>query len=89
MRSTGGAAAPDLLITDQRLPDGSGLALALAVCVERFGRVPVLVVTGDTSPVDVAQLRASDLPVMHKPFASGRAAGQGLRALVPARVVRA
>jgi len=82
-----GAAAPDLLITDQRLPDGSGLALALRLR-ERFGRVPVLVVTGDTSPVDVVQLRASGLPVMYKPFAPDELLAR-VGALVPARVVRA
>ena len=82
----GSAAAPDLLITDQRLPDGSGLALALRLR-GRFGRVPVLVVTGDTSPADVAQLRASDLPVMHKPFASEELLAT-VGALVPARAVK-
>ena len=81
------AAAPDLFITDQRLPDGSGLDLALRLR-DRFGRVPVLVVTGDTSPADVAQLRASDLPVMHKPFASDELLS-AVQALVPAHDVRA
>jgi signal transduction histidine kinase len=81
----GSAAAPDLLITDQRLPDGSGLALALRLR-GRFGRVPVLVVTGETSPADVAQLRASELPVMHKPFASEELLAT-VGALVPARGV--
>jgi signal transduction histidine kinase/ActR/RegA family two-component response regulator len=80
-------AAPDLFITDQRLPDGSGLDLALRLR-DRFGRVPVLVVTGDTSPTDVAQLRASDLPVMHKPFASDELLS-AVQALVPAHDVRA
>jgi signal transduction histidine kinase/CheY-like chemotaxis protein len=63
----GNGVAPRLLVTDQRLPDGNGVEVARRVH-ERFGRVPVLVVTGDTAPADVARLRASGLPVMHKPF---------------------
>jgi signal transduction histidine kinase/ActR/RegA family two-component response regulator len=66
----GDDAPPDLLVTDQRLPDGSGLAVVQRLR-ERFGRVPALVITGDTSPADVARLRASGVPVLHKPFASG------------------
>ena len=82
-----GSAAPDVLVTDQRLPDGSGLAVAQRLR-DRFGRVPVLVVTGDTSPADVLQLRASGMSVMHKPFASDELLA-AVRALAPARVVRA
>jgi CheY-like chemotaxis protein len=82
-----GSAAPDVLVTDQRLPDGSGLAVAQRLR-DRFGGVPVLVVTGDTSPADVSQLRASGMSVMHKPFASEELLA-AVRALVPARAVRA
>ena len=82
-----GSAAPDVLVTDQRLPDGSGLAVAQRLR-DRFGRVPVLVVTGDTSPADVLQLRASGMSVMHKPFASDELLA-AVRALAPASVVRA
>jgi len=82
-----GSAAPDVLVTDQRLPDGSGLDIAWRLR-DRFGLVPVLVVTGDTSPADVSQLRASGLSVMHKPFASEELLA-ALRALAPARAVRA
>jgi len=32
--------------------------------------LPVLVVTGDTAPGDIALLHASGLPVLHKPFTS-------------------
>ncbi|HSC63316.1 MAG TPA: hybrid sensor histidine kinase/response regulator [Caldimonas sp.] len=82
-----GSAAPDVLVTDQRLPDGSGLAVARRLRA-RFGLVPVLVVTGDTSPADVSQLRASGLTVMHKPFASDELLA-ALRALAPTRALRA
>jgi signal transduction histidine kinase/CheY-like chemotaxis protein len=57
----------DLLITDQRLPGGSGL-LVVELVRQRCGPLPVLVVTGDTAPGDLALLEASGVPVLHKPF---------------------
>lgn len=57
----------DLLITDQRLPGGSGL-LVIELVRQRCGPLPALVVTGDTSPTDLALLEASGVPVLHKPF---------------------
>lgn len=57
----------DLLITDQRLPGGSGL-LVIELVRQRCGPLPVLVVTGDTAPADLALLEASGVPVLHKPF---------------------
>jgi CheY-like chemotaxis protein len=60
---------PDLIVADQRLPDGTGVDVArLMRAVD--ARVPLLVVTGDTAPDDIALLRASGLPVLHKPFTS-------------------
>lgn len=58
---------PALLITDMRLPGDDGLAVVAAVR-ERHGPVPALIVTGNTSPDDLALLAASGLPVLHKPF---------------------
>ncbi|HEY0818767.1 MAG TPA: response regulator, partial [Rhizobacter sp.] len=57
----------DLLITDQRLPGGSGL-LVIELVRQRCGPLPVLVITGDTAPADLALLEASGAPVLHKPF---------------------
>lgn len=57
----------DLLITDQRLPGGSGL-LVIELVRQRCGPLPALVVTGDTSPSDLALLETSGVPVLHKPF---------------------
>lgn len=57
----------DLLITDQRLPGGSGLRV-IELVRQHCGPLPVLVVTGDTSPADLALLEASGVPVLHKPF---------------------
>ena len=58
---------PDRLVTDQRLRDGSGLQAASRVR-DRWPGLPVLVVTGDTAPGDVALLQRSGVPTLHKPF---------------------
>jgi signal transduction histidine kinase/ActR/RegA family two-component response regulator len=57
----------DLLITDQRLPGGSGL-LVIELVRQRCGATRAMVVTGDTSPGDLTLLEASGVPVLHKPF---------------------
>ncbi len=56
-----------LLITDQRLPGGSGLDV-VALVRRRYGMLPALIVTGNTSPREIARLTASGLRVLHKPF---------------------
>ncbi len=58
---------PDLLISDQRLPDGDSRDVVDAVTA-RHPEVPVLVITGDTAPADLARLSALGWPVLHKPF---------------------
>ena len=80
-------AAPDLLVTDQRLPDGSGLVLARRLRARHAG-APVLVITGDTAPQDIAQLQASGLPLLHKPFAPDELQAR-VRVLVRPGAVRA
>jgi signal transduction histidine kinase/CheY-like chemotaxis protein len=60
---------PDLLVSDQRLPDGEGIEAAQLLRTSD-ATLAVLLVTGDTSPADIAHLRASGLPVLHKPFTS-------------------
>lgn len=64
-----GSTRPGLLVCDQRLPDGTGQALVQSLRVTQPD-LKVLVVTGDTAPHDIARLRASGLPVLHKPFTS-------------------
>ncbi|MCP5279795.1 MAG: response regulator [Thiobacillus sp.] len=69
---------PDLLVTDYRLADRDGLALAQALRDRWTGtEFPVIVITGDTSPENVRLLQASGYPVLHKPVRPAR-----LRALV-------
>lgn len=67
--AAGTRALPDLLVTDQRLPDGNGIDV-VQMLMAAVPALPVLVVTGDTAPGDIARLRASGLPVLHKPFTS-------------------
>ncbi len=62
-----GAPYADLLLTDQRLPGGSGL-MVIELVRRRCGGVPALVVTGDTAPGDLALFEASGQAVLHKPF---------------------
>ena len=58
----------DLLLTDLRLAEGSGHDV-VALARRRLGlSLPVLVLTGNTAPAELAQLAASGLPVLHKPF---------------------
>ena len=57
----------DLLITDQRLPGGSGLQV-IELVRQRCGATRAMVVTGDTSPGDLSLLADSGLTVLHKPF---------------------
>ena len=59
---------PALLLTDMRLPGGKdGLAVARQV-LDALGPLPILVITGNSAPEDMAALATSGLPVLHKPF---------------------
>jgi CheY-like chemotaxis protein len=62
-----GHAAPHLLLTDHRLPEGDGLQVIDAVR-KRHGAVPALMITGNTSPEDISAFSVSGIPVLHKPF---------------------
>lgn len=57
----------DLVVTDNRLPGGSAMRVVDAVR-QHAGGVAALVVTGDTSPQELAALLDTGLPVLHKPF---------------------
>lgn len=57
----------DLVISDQRLPDIRGVALVQELR-RRCGHLPALLITGDTAPEQLAELQASGVPVLHKPF---------------------
>jgi len=56
-----------LLITDQRLPDGSGLE-ALARLRLDAPRLKAIIITGNTRSEELAALESCDASVLHKPF---------------------
>lgn len=57
----------DLIVTDLHLPGGSGFDV-IALVRRRFGSLPALVVTGDTTPADVVRLSDLNAKLLHKPF---------------------
>jgi signal transduction histidine kinase/ActR/RegA family two-component response regulator len=64
--------APDLLVTDLRLPDGQGTDAVLQLRALWAG-LPVLIVTGNTAPDELVRLeqwRETGVQVLLKPFAS-------------------
>ena len=64
------AALPTLVVSDQRLPDGSGLDCVALIRLHAGRSVPAVIVTGDTAPADLALLAGAGLPVLHKPFSA-------------------
>ncbi len=59
----------DMLITDHRLADGTGLE-AITLAREAHPRLPALVITGDTGAEHLQSLLHIGVPVLHKPFQS-------------------
>jgi CheY-like chemotaxis protein len=78
-------AAPDLLLTDYRLPGMDGLALCQLVTAHWsvLGRnVRTLVISGDTDPGEIGRLAHSGVNLLSKPFRSERLQ-ERLLALLP------
>jgi DNA-binding NtrC family response regulator len=65
-----GASRPECVVADYRLHHGESGIRAIEVLRERFGRVPALLVTGDTSPKRLREAAASGLALLHKPVAA-------------------
>ncbi len=59
--------APDVVISDFRLAHGADGIEAIKVLRARFGAMPAALLTGDISGDRLLELRASGLPVLHKP----------------------
>ncbi len=72
----------DMVVSDHRLPDGSGRDVIGHLRLHQPG-LPALIITGDTSPQQLAELAASGLPVLHKPFRA-----EDLRALLARGMAR-
>ena len=59
----------DLVVSDHRLGDGTGREVIAHLRAQQ-PMLPALILTGDTSPEQLAELASSGLPVLHKPFRS-------------------
>ena len=67
-RELSNAPRPDLVITDIRLPDGSGAEI-FEICQVNFPGVPVIIMTGFGSVADAVRLvKAGALDYLEKPF---------------------
>jgi len=59
----------DMLISDARMPDGSGIDLIRTVLQRSGGRTPCLLMTGHLEQVDIApELEAAGVRIVLKPF---------------------
>jgi DNA-binding NtrC family response regulator len=78
----------DLVLTDQKMPDGNGLDL-LATCVATAPGVPVVLVTAYASvELAVTAMRAGAFDVLPKPFDPDQVSAVVRRALEHARLLR-
>jgi len=79
--------APDILLTDYRLPGMDGLALCQVVTTHWSvlnHTVRSLVISGDTDPGEIARLSASGVNLLSKPFRSERLQERLLALMLPA-----
>jgi len=66
------AVRPDLLVSDYRLPKNQTALDVMRTLRERWGDLPVLVLTGDTGSDALQAIRASGAALLHKPTAPAR-----------------
>jgi|GEM_PF-1764458 len=61
---------PDLIIADYRLSEGRTGIAAIKTVREHFSsHIPAVLLTGDTSPEQLTEIRTSGFPFLHKPVA--------------------
>lgn len=64
--------APQIIVSDYRLGEGSGVE-AVAALRSRFGdELPAALVSGDTAPEVLARCQEAGLPLLHKPVRPAR-----------------
>ncbi|MBL0726903.1 hybrid sensor histidine kinase/response regulator [Piscinibacter sp. HJYY11] len=63
---SGADARPDAVLMDYRLGDQNGVVIA-ARLFERFGQMPTLILTGETSTSVLLRIREAGLSILHKP----------------------
>ena len=69
--------APVFIICDYRLPQTSGVITVASIRARLGTEVLAILISGDTAPESVADMQASDLPVLYKPVRPAK-----LRALI-------
>ncbi len=63
--------APNVILADYRLRDGrTGVEETERLCQTLQKRPPAVLLTGDTEPARLSEVRASGLPVLHKPISA-------------------
>jgi two-component system, sensor histidine kinase len=68
-----GGGSPDLLVCDYRLPGGMTAIQAIKQMREFWGAaMPAIILTGDTAPEMLHEIRASGALLLHKPIAPAR-----------------
>jgi CheY-like chemotaxis protein/anti-sigma regulatory factor (Ser/Thr protein kinase) len=64
---------PDLLVCDYRLPQGMTAVHAIGQMREQWGAaIPAMVLTGDTAPEVLNEIRRCDAMLLHKPITPAR-----------------
>jgi len=64
---------PDLVICDHRLRNGeNGIAVIERMRSEYNQDIPAVLITGDTAPDRLAEARASQLILLHKPVSNSK-----------------
>jgi CheY-like chemotaxis protein len=58
---------PEVVVTDYRLPDGTGLAAIERLRAERGTALPALIITGDIGVAELREVAASGMPMLSKP----------------------
>jgi signal transduction histidine kinase len=67
VKRIGREARPDLIVSDYHLADGQSGITAIAKLREVYGTVPAFVMSGDTAPESLREVRESSHHLLHKP----------------------
>jgi signal transduction histidine kinase len=63
------ARAPDIIVSDYRLPDDTDGIEVITRLRQKYGPdIPAILVTGDTAPDTVLRIRQAGIPLLHKPL---------------------
>ena len=61
--------APDVIVSDYRLPDDTDGIEVISRLRQKFGRgIPAILVTGDTAPDTILRISRAGIPLLHKPL---------------------